>query len=95
MIYSGRDVEGWLPTGPAPTSPGRRRRCRPKARTEPVKVPSADGAVSVFIAQVTDDGGPYPVTENVDEDELTVEQAARLAAVLTEHARRLREITQA
>ena len=60
-----------------------------------MKVPSAGGAVSVFIAQVTDDGGPYPVTENVDEDELTVEQAARLAAVLTEHARRLREITQA
>jgi hypothetical protein len=51
--------------------------------------------VPVCIAPFVDDDGSYPVTLRVDSDAMTVEQAERLAAVLTEQARRLREITHA
>ena len=63
--------------------------------SEPVIVPSGGGEVAVCIAQFVDDDGPYPVVLRVDSDEMTIEQAERLAVVLTDHARRLREITEA
>jgi hypothetical protein len=64
--------------------------------SEPAVIALADGAeLPVYISQFVAGDETGPITLRVDSDEISVEQAEQLAAVLTNHVRRLREITQA